>query len=150
MGEVPMDKQIESLIGNYRITANIGQGAFSEVYLVQHIVFTNHIAAIKLLVPVFGKTQQEQFIKEARVLEQLKHPHILPIHDDGFHEDRAYLVMEYASGGSLRNYIGRYEQKHLPIEHAIKILLQISQALKYAHQKNIIHRDVKPENILFN
>ncbi len=70
-----MDKQIESLIGNYRITANIGQGAFSEVYLAQHVVLTNRIVAIKLLIPIFGKVQQEQFIKEARVLEQLKHPH---------------------------------------------------------------------------
>ena len=105
---------------------------------------------MKFLLPVFGRIQQEQFIKEAHVLEQLRHPHILPLYDVGFHDNRVYLIIEYASGGSLRDYIKRLAPRRLPIEQTFKILFQISQALEYAHQHKVVHLDVKPGNILFD
>jgi len=145
-----MEEKIGEVIGNYRIIAQLGQGAFSEIYLAQHIVLTNRTVAIKFLLPVFGRVQQEQFVKEAHVLEQLKHPYILPIYDVGFHDNRVYLIIEYASGGSLHDHIKRLAPGRIPTEQAFKILLQISQALEYAHQQNVVHLDVKPGNILFD
>ena len=145
-----MDEKIGEVIGNYRIIAQLGQGAFSEIYLAQHIVLTNRTVAMKFLLPVFGRIQQEQFIKEAHVLEQLRHPHILPLYDVGFHDNRVYLIIEYASGGSLRDYIKRLAPRRLPIEQTFKILFQISQALEYAYQHKVVYLDVKPGNILFD
>src|SRR5436309_7239372 len=122
LGDVPMDENIGRQIGNYEITVRLGQGASGEVYLARHTVLTNRIVAIKFLRATFDQTQREQFVKEAHVLEQLKHPHILPIYDIGFYEDCTYLITEYAAGGSLRNSIERSAPGHMSTERIMAIL----------------------------
>ncbi len=139
-------------IGNYRLVKELASGAFGRVYRGEHIILTNRIVAIKLLHGVHLNSQKERnsFIREARLLEQLKHPYILPIVDVGIHNGFPYLVTEYAPNGSLYDHLQRQSPHPLSVEETITILSQVGQALQHAHQLNVVHRDLKPGNILFN
>jgi serine/threonine protein kinase len=138
-------------IGNYRLMSRLASGGFGNVYLSQHTLLPERRVAIKLL-HTFLSSQEErdQFLQEARFLEQLKHPFILPLIDVGISDNLPYQVTEYASGGSLRDILKQHQSSGLPQNIALTILSQICQALQYAHQRQVIHRDLKPENILFN
>jgi serine/threonine protein kinase len=139
-------------IGNYRVIRELARGASGQVYLAQHVHLTNRIVAIKLLHMAFLSSQQERdsFLKEARFLELLKHPYILPVYDVGMQDGFPYFVVEYAPNGSLKERFQTIAPERLPPEEVLGILWQIGQALQFAHQHNIIHRDIKPANILFN
>jgi serine/threonine protein kinase len=138
-------------LGNYRITAEIGSGGFGNVYQGQHTILTERSVAIKQLHGhLASPKEREQFLEEARLLERLKHPHILHIFDVGIHDGFPYLVAEYAPNGSLRDRLNTSTSNPLSIEEALAILSQVGQALHYAHQHNVIHRDLKPANILFD
>lgn len=139
-------------IGNYQIISEIARGSFGSVYLAQHIFLTDRNVAIKLLHTTHLNSKEEsgRFLQEARFLETLKHPYILPILDVGIYERLPYLVTEYAPNGSLRDLIDRYHPQAMPQAEALTILSQVGQALHHAHQQHIIHRDLKPENILFS
>lgn len=145
------NNSVENEIGNYRILKEIDSGAYGTVYQGEHIVFSGKIVAIKLLHARRGSPEErERFLREARILEKLRHPHIVSIIDAGLHENRfPYLISDYAPGGSLRNLLKRHGKRPLPFPEALRILAQIAEGLAYAHQKNIVHRDLKPENILF-
>lgn len=144
--------ETSTIIGNYRILSTIAYGSFGRVYLARHEVLTERVVALKLMhaVPLSSEQERSQFLQEARILELLKHPYILPIMDVGIHEGMPYLVSEYAPGLSLRKRLQDQGSKPLPLEDAQTILLQVGQALQYAHDQQVIHRDLKPENILFN
>ncbi len=90
------------------------------------------------------------FLSEAKLLERLKHPLIIPIYEFGIDDGLPYLVLEYASGGSLRDLLNSWSRQPLPVAEAVLILSQIGDALYYTHQQGVIHHDLKPENILFN
>jgi len=142
---------IGTCLGNYRITAELGSGSFGFVYRAKHTILTERIVAIKLLhAHLAGPEERDRFLREARLLELLKHPNILHIIDVGIHSGFPYLVTEYAPYGSLRSLMNSYAPNPLPLQEALSVLTQVGQALDYAHQQNIIHRDLKPENILFN
>ena len=83
-------------------------------------------------------------------MAMLEHPHILPVLDAGSHNGFPYLITEYCPNGSLRDRLKRQPSRPLPLDEALSILEQISEALQFAHAQNVIHRDLKPENILFN
>ncbi|HEY4384955.1 MAG TPA: serine/threonine-protein kinase, partial [Ktedonobacteraceae bacterium] len=146
MSDIPVD------IGNYQIISPIAQGAFGRVYLARHRVLSNRQVALKLMhaVPFSSVQEHEQFLQEARMLERLKHLYILPILDVGIHEDVPYIVSEYASGNSLHQRLQLRDTRPLSFEEIQIILSQVGQALQYVHEQGIIHRDVKPANILFN
>ncbi len=146
------DKYIGKQIGNYRITEKFDAGSFGRIYRATHIYLPNRIAAIKVLhLTYLGSPQErENFLQEARFLEILKHPNILPIYDLGIDDGFPYIVAEFAPNGSLRDRILRHRPKILPLQETLSILTQVGQALHYVHEQNIVHRDLKPENILFN
>jgi tetratricopeptide (TPR) repeat protein len=146
------DNFISKRIDNYYIVALLAVGGFSNVYLGRHILFPNRIVAIKVLLAKYLNSQEERdrFLQEAKFLEYLKHPYILPVIDVGIHEDLLYLVSEYMSNGSLQDRLDKKPTTPLSTKASMNILLQIGQALHYAHQQGIIHRDLKPANILFN
>jgi serine/threonine protein kinase len=140
-------------IGRYLLQTLIGCGTFRSVYLAHPDGLKEHSVAVKLWHdPYLRSTQeQEQFVQEAEMLAQLRHPHILPLLGSGFYVDHLlpYLVMEYAPGGSLRTLLTSAAPHLLPPAQVLALLTQIGQALHYAHQQQIIHGNVKPENILF-
>lgn len=138
-------------IGNYRLMSRLASGGFGNVYLAQHTLLPERRVAIKLLhTSLTSQEEHDQFLQEARFLEELKHPYILPLIDVGISDNLPYQVTEYASGGSLRDLLKQHKSSGLPQDIALTILSQICQALQYAHQRQVIHRDLKPENILFN
>ncbi|BCL82722.1 serine/threonine protein kinase [Ktedonobacteria bacterium brp13] len=141
--------------GNYHVERELDHGGFGTVYLARHTLLTDRLVAIKVLHDVHLQTPAERdaFLQEAWFLDQLKHPYILPLLDVGIHEGTfPYLMMEYAASGSLRKRLNSQSSHLLPFDESLTILLQIGQALQYAHQQTpaIIHRDLKPDNILFN
>jgi tetratricopeptide (TPR) repeat protein len=139
-------------IGNYFLEAFIDSGSYGSVYRARHHIFTEDApVALKLMHAYLDSgTDRELFLQEARLLRKLKHPAILPVVDVGFDHGRPYLVTEYAAGGSLRDLLRQQNNRPLPLAEALRILLNIGQALAHAHQQNVFHRDLKPENILFN
>ncbi len=143
---------INKHISNYYIIRQLGSGASGRVYLAQHTLLTKRTVAIKLLHATHLSSPEEcrDFLREAQILEELKHPYILPIVDVGIEDGFPYIVAEYASNGSLRDRIKSCAPSLLPLHEIVTILTQIGQALSHAHQRHIIHRDIKPENILFN
>ncbi len=130
----------------YRLDKQIGQGGFAKVYLATDLELGRQVA-VKVLDSNWASDPEFllRFRNEARAIAALDHPNILLIHDVGTVEDTAYLVMPYASGGTFAD---RMKQGRLTLDEIGFYLEQIGAALDYAHQHGIIHRDVKPTNLL--
>ncbi|HLJ34211.1 MAG TPA: protein kinase, partial [Ktedonobacteraceae bacterium] len=138
------DRQGQQL-GNYRLLRLLGRGGFAEVYLGQH-VHLNSQAALKVLLLALNEKDVESFLAEARILASLNHPQIVRVHDFAVEHGTPFLVMEYAANGTLRQ---RHPQGTLvPSEFIVPYVQQVASALQYAHDQRLIHRDVKPENML--
>lgn len=139
--------KIGSIIGDrYRITARIGHGGMSEVYEGIDIIYRKNVA-IKLIREdvMTNPINLKRFENEATIVASLSHRNIITILDHGMVDGRPYIVNEYISGQTLKerlDFRGR-----LPIKEAVEIMIQLTSVLAYAHEHNIIHRDVKPENI---
>lgn len=147
---IGVNAYIGKLFGDYRIAAKICNGPFSCVYRGDHQVHTERTVAIKLWHSIrLSQQGQYHLLREARLLKLLKHPHLLPILDIGIHENSPYQMTEYAPRGSLRDRINRQSSRSVPVRESLTILSQVGQALQYVHQLNIIHGNLKPENILF-
>ena len=132
-------------LGNYHLLRLLGRGGFAEVYLGQHI-YLHSLAALKILQIDLNDQDVERFVKEARTLASLTHPHIIRVLDFAVEHGTPFLVMEYAVNGSLRQ---RHAQgSRLPSETIISYVRQVASALQYAHDQHLIHRDVKPDNML--
>ncbi len=132
-------------LGNYQLRELLGQGGFADVYLGEHI-YLQTPAAIKVLQMQLNEDALAKFLTEARIIARLTHPHIVPVLEFGIEHTTPYLVMGYAPYGSLRK---RHPHGSiLPAETILSYVKQMAQALQYAHDNHIIHRDVKPENML--
>lgn len=145
-----------SLIGQtlnkrYRLDALLGDGGMGTVYRASDLNLERQVA-VKLMHSHFAR--QEEFrarlIQEARTAAQLDHPSIVRVYDFGDSEVGLFIAMEYVDGGSLRDHLRRLQrlQKYLPLVQCLQIGIQIAEALDYAHVRKIIHRDVKPGNII--
>ncbi len=133
-------------VGHYHLERLLGEGGFAQVYLGTHI-HLHTPAAIKVLRTILNSEDIEQFRSEARLIAHLVHPHIVRILDFGFHEGQIpYLVMDYLPGGTLRQRHPRGTK--VPLMIALGYVRQVAAALQYAHDASIVHRDVKPENML--
>lgn len=142
-----MAERVGQFLGNYQVLRLLGRGAFAEVYLAEHR-YLEVPAAIKVLHVRMEPDTQEYFLREARTIAHLQHPHIVRVLDFGFQDQTPFLVMEYTPNGTLRT---RHPKRtRLPLEQIIRYVKQIAPALDYAHQQRVIHRDVKPENILLS
>jgi serine/threonine-protein kinase len=134
--------------GSYRLESVIGRGGMGEVYRARHLRLTNRLAAVKVLPASLAIEPDflQRFEHEANSAASLDHPAILPVWDYGEHEDQPYLAMPYIPGGSLKEYLE--ERGPLSPSEALGLIAPIADALDYAHGRGIIHRDVKPANIL--
>jgi serine/threonine protein kinase len=140
-----MEIRVGDRIGNYRLIHLLGQGAFADVYLGEHIHLQTR-AALKILQIRWVGEQLDLFRQEARTIASLVHPNIVRVFDFGVERSTPFLVMDYAPHGSLRQCYGRGSR--VPLNQVVSIVKQVAAALHYAHQKRFIHRDIKPENIL--
>ena len=138
----------EKKLGKYKIVYRLGGGGLSDVY--QAIGSSGEPVAIKVLHrELFSNIRARGgFLQEAEILEKLEHPNIIKILDCGLSRGRCYLVMEYIKGMSLENLIK--QEGKLEENKALHLLYQISSALEYIHRFSIIHRDIKPRNILMD
>jgi serine/threonine protein kinase len=142
-----MAYQAGQKLGNYQLVRFLGHGGFAEVYLGKHI-YLNTQAAIKVLQRQSNNETLERFLQEARIIAALKHPHIVGVLEFGIEEQRPYLVMAYAPHGTLRQRYGRGNALSPVV--ILPFIRQVAEALYYAHERKIIHRDVKPENMLLD
>src|SRR6266487_946165 len=134
-------------LGNYHLVRHLGRGAFAEVYLGEHLYLKSE-AALKVLRTSPRDEEMERFLKEAQTLVGLRHPNIVRVLEFGVEGDIPFLVIDYAPGGTARS---RYPiGSRLPLTTTVAFVKQIAAALQYAHNRGIIHRDVKPENILLD
>jgi serine/threonine protein kinase len=141
------DHIIGQQIGNYRLLRWLGEGSFADVYLGEHIHLKTQ-AAIKILKVSLSGEEHENFLYEARTVARLDHPHIIRVLECGIDDTIPFLIMNYATKGSL---LQRYPRgMRLSPDQALPYVQQAAAALHYAHQQKLIHRDVKPENMLLN
>jgi len=143
-GEGPIEI-IGQTIGHIRIVGRLGKGGMGEVYVGFDEKLERKVA-VKAIGSKFhlDTLARSRFLREARVLSQLEHPHICQIHDYIEEETRGYLILEFIDGQNLKHVIGRGIEKALKL----KIAEQIAQVLVVAHEKGIVHRDLKPSNIM--
>lgn len=146
-----MQKIIGSVINNrYKVESLIGRGGMAEVYMAKDTRLETRDAIKFIRVDRFPQEVIQSIIKrfenEAKKMAQLSHPNIVKVSDYGSYEGVPFLVMEYMPNGTLKQYLG----KPMPIQQAAGLLLPLAEALAYTHAKGIIHRDVKPTNILLS
>src|SRR5215210_2639532 len=135
------------LNGRYRLDAQVGSGGMSTVYRAFDSTLERRVA-IKLMHRDIASDsdQLERFRREARAVAQLSHPHVVGVIDAGEDEGRPYIVFEFVEGETLKDRIRRMGR--LPIDEAIAYAIEIARALGAAHARNIVHRDIKPQNVL--
>ena len=140
---------IGKTLGKYEVLEHIGHGGMSEVYKGQHAQL-DRMVAVKVLHPFLADEEGfvTRFKREARIVATLRHPNIMQVFDFDYNEelDIYYMVMEYIDGPTLKT---RLAEGPMPMEEAVRIGIAIADALDYAHQRGMVHRDVKPANIMF-
>ena len=145
---VPMgpDKRIGTELAGYRILEPLGRGGTSVVYRAEHVRL-GRPAALKLLAPVLGEAGfQARFLRESQLAASIDHPSILPVFDAGEEDGFLYIAMACVDGSDLKTLLA--EEGPLPLRRALRIVGQIGSALDAAHARGLVHRDVKPANIL--
>src|SRR4051794_41116667 len=143
-GETP-----ERTIGSYRLIEPLGSGGMSSVYRALHTE-TGHEVAVKVLPRSLAKNPAmlQRFLREAKSAEALEHPNIVAIYDRGVDHGRHYLVLEYVQGGDLHDRVRN--EGPLEIGEAVAVIKSVAEGLQYASERGLIHRDVKPANLLLS
>jgi serine/threonine protein kinase len=140
-----MTVRVGQQMGNYTLLRLLGEGGFAEVYLGEHLHLGTQ-AAIKVLQTQLSEENTADFRNEARTIARLIHPHIVRVLEFGIEGKTPFLVMDYAPNGTLRQRHARGIALALPT--VVAYVQQVADALQYAHEEKLIHRDVKPENML--
>jgi hypothetical protein len=144
----PIRASLRKALGQqYEIDRLLGRGGMGSVYLATEAALEREVA-IKVLPPERGVTKdsRDRFRREARTAAKLSHPNIVPLHTFGDVDGTLYFVMGYVKGESLASRLKR--EGRLPVEESRRILIEIADALEYAHKLGVIHRDIKPDNVL--
>ena len=131
----------------YELRTQVGHGGMADVYLARDRLLNRRVA-VKVLSPTFAAdpTFVERFRREAQAAASLNHPNIVAVYDWGQEDDTSFIVMEYVNGQTLRDLVNKY--RTLPPMEAARIAADIADALEFAHRNGVIHRDVKPGNVL--
>ena len=140
-----MPNRVGQQLGNYRLLRLLGRGGFAEVYLGEH-VYLKRRAALKVLHTLLEEEDIEPFLAEAQLLARLNHRHIVRVHDFAVEQGTPFLAMDYALHGTLRQRHAR--GSCLSLATTVGYVKQVAAALQYAHIHKVVHRDVKPENML--
>lgn len=143
------DKYIgKRLDGRYELTALVGAGGMANVYSATDVLDGNKRVAVKVLKPEYSESEEflHRFRNESKAIAVLSHPNIVKIFDMGFSDKIQYIVMEYIDGITLKDYID--SERVLNWKDAVHFVVQILRALQHAHNRGIVHRDIKPQNIM--
>ncbi len=140
-----MSLHVGEAIGDYRIIGIIGAGGMGQVFQVEHKITRRKEAMKVLIADLAEETQIQRFRREIEVQAKLNHPNIAAVHNAFRLKDRLVLVLEFVEGQTLENLL---KQRRLPLDTAIDYVRQILEALSYAHQRGVIHRDVSPANLM--
>jgi len=142
----PISRLNAALEGRYRIERELGAGGMATVYLAADLKHERKVA-LKVLKPDLARAiGHERFLAEIRTTAKLQHPGILALFDSGEADGDLFYVMPWVDGESLRDRLDREPQ--LPVDEAVRIAGEVSEALDYAHRQGVVHRDIKPANIL--
>src|SRR3954452_10274043 len=138
---------VGSQVGQYRIDSYIGRGGMGVVYRAEHTHLGRHVA-LKLLAPELAENEsfRERFVRESRVAARVDHPNVIPIYEASESEGSYFIAMRYVAGTDLREIL--HTNGPLSLERALVVLTQVAGALDTAHAQGLVHRDVKPGNIL--
>ena len=139
----------EKIAGRYEVEELVGHGGMSSVYKARDALLERHVA-LKILHDQYSEDEDfvERFKREARSVAQLQHPNIVTVIDRGEEDGRQYIVFEYIDGENLKEFVVR--KGRLDVPEALEIALEVARGLAFAHAQGLIHRDVKPQNILLN
>jgi serine/threonine-protein kinase len=143
-----LDRVRATLAGRYRVERELGQGGMATVYLAEDERHHRKVAVKVLRPELAAALGVERFTREIEIGAQLQHPHVLPLLDSGEAEGLLYYVMPYVQGESLRERLAR--RGELPIHEAVKLLSEVVDALSHAHGHGVVHRDIKPDNIMLS
>ncbi len=144
-----MPLTIGDTFAGYRLLRQLGSGGMGEVYVVQHPRLPRQ-EALKVLRPEFSQDEsfRERFIREADLASGLRHPHIVGIHDRGERDGQLWIAMDYIEGTDLSHLLEQRYPRGMPVGYVLPIVTAVASALDYAHKKGLLHRDVKPANII--
>jgi eukaryotic-like serine/threonine-protein kinase len=137
-----------ALAGRYRVERELGQGGMATVYLAQDIKHEREVAIKVLREDLSASLGAGRFLREIKIAAQLQHPHILPLLDSGEADGFLFFVMPYIKGQSLRERLAR--EGELPVHEAVRLLTEVVDALAEAHEHGVVHRDIKPDNVMLS
>ncbi len=149
-GQVPeqLERVRAALADQYAIERELGSGGMATVYLAQDLKH-ERLVAVKVLHPdLAASLGAERFLREIRITARLSHPHILPLYDSGSAGGFLYYVMPFVQGESLADLLAR--EKQLSIRDAVQIVREVAEALGHAHSHGLVHRDIKPQNVMMS
>ena len=137
------------IAGRYALQELVGAGGMSSVYRAHDELLDRHVA-LKILHPTYREDEDavERFLREAQAVARLSHPNVVTVIDRGEEDGHQFIVFEYVDGVTLKDHLVR--QGPLPVDEAVRIAIDVGEALAYAHGQGIVHRDVKPQNVILN
>jgi len=144
----PLDRLRSALADRYAIKRELGAGGMATVYLAEDLKHHRKVAIKVLHADLAHALGAVRFLREVEIAARLTHPHVLALYDSGAEDDALYYVMPYVEGESLRARLAR--EGALPISETCRIIRDVADGLAYAHRHGVVHRDVKPENILLS
>jgi eukaryotic-like serine/threonine-protein kinase len=137
---------VKALVGRYEIESELARGGMATVYLARDLRHDRRVAIKVLREELTAAVGAERFLEEIRVTASLQHPNILPLFDSGSVDGLLWYVMPFVEGETLRSRLAR--EGRLPVDTALQLAREMADALEYAHRHGVVHRDVKPENVL--
>jgi serine/threonine-protein kinase len=143
-----LERITAALADRYAVERAVGSGGMATVYPARDLKHDRDVAVKVLHLEVAAAIGTARFLREIKIAARLSHPHILPLHDSGSADELLYYVMPYLEGATLRDRIRRDRQ--MPIDESVEIVAAVAAGLDYAHGQGVVHRDIKPDNILFH